>query len=56
MKGIRVVVKDLETGDRYEATIKDDYVLICDGTCYLDGTQASANGTHVLTIKGRKTR
>lgn len=36
------------------ADVENDYVLICDGTCYLAHTQASANGTHVITIKGVK--
>jgi hypothetical protein len=33
-----------------------DYNLICDGSAYLHSAACHANGTHVLTIKGRRTR
>lgn len=54
-KGIQVTVTDLDTGETSTETIWDDYVTVCAGSCYLAGVQAYANGTHVLTVKGRKT-
>lgn len=53
-KQIRVTVVDLKTGESETAEIADDYILICAGSCQLTYTQTSANGTHVLTVKGRK--
>lgn len=34
--------------------IADDYVVTCAGSCYTHRIQTYGNGTHVLTIKGRK--
>lgn len=51
---IRVTVTDTETGETESTEFDNDYLLIRAGSCYLDGVQAYANGTHVLTIKGRK--
>jgi len=51
MKGIRVTVTDLETGEQESKEIENDYILICAGDRYLFHTNAHANGTHVLTIK-----
>jgi len=52
---IKVTVTDPESGKVLgEATIENDYLLLVAGTCHLAGTQASANGTHVLTVKGRR--
>jgi hypothetical protein len=52
---IRVTAVDLETGHKSEAVIQDgNYVLITSAPCYLDGEQHHANGTTVLTVKGRK--
>lgn len=54
-KQIRVTVKDLQTGEEETVEISDDYLLICAGSCYLDGTQVYPTmGTHVLTVKGRR--
>ena len=51
----RVTAEDLETGDTETTEITDDYVVICDGSCYIAHVQAyPAKGTHVLTIKGRR--
>jgi len=33
------------------ADIEDDYVIVTDGACYVDGVTAYANGTHVITVK-----
>ena len=52
--GIRVEVTDLDSGDTETQVISDDYVITCAGSCYVDGVQTYANGTHVLTVKGRK--
>ena len=49
---IKVTVTDPETGEVLgEQVIEDDYMVICAGNRYLAGTQAHANGTHVLTVK-----
>lgn len=52
-KGIRVTVEDLQSGESESTVIDNDYVLITAGTCYRSHVNAHANGTHVLTIKGR---
>jgi hypothetical protein len=51
---IEVTVKDTETGESEKTVIWDDYVLTVAGACYLHHVQSYKNGTHVLTIKGRK--
>lgn len=51
MKGIRVTVKDLATGEEESKEIVDDYILITAGNRYLAHTNAFGNGTHVLTVK-----
>lgn len=50
---IQVTVRDTETGDAQTATITNDYIIVTAGTCQVSNTQAYANGTHVLTVKGR---
>lgn len=50
-KGIRVTVEDLETGKIESRVVWNDYFILTAGNCYLDGVQAYANGTHVLTLK-----
>lgn len=54
MKQIRVEVTDLKTGEKESSEISDDYVIITAGTCEVSNFQVYANGTHVLTVKGRK--
>ena len=50
---IRVIIEDLETGDKETVEVGDDYLLICAGKCYEDGIQVyPTKGTHVITIKG----
>lgn len=43
-------------GDTQTATIRDNYVLICDGTAYVASTQVHRKDdgtvTHVITVKG----
>ena len=51
---VEVTVRDPETGETQTATVTDDYILITAGSCYLDGIQTYANGTRVLTVKGRR--
>lgn len=52
---LTVTVKDNETGDTESAHVPDhDYLLLVTGDCYLAHSQAHINGTHVLTIKGRR--
>jgi hypothetical protein len=56
MKGIRVTVKDLETGKEESQEIVNDYILITAGNRYLAHTNAFGNGTHVLTVKVSETK
>ena len=52
--GIRVTVEDLLTGEKESQEIRDDYIVVCAGSCHVAHTQAyPTKGTHVLTIKGR---
>lgn len=51
---IRVSVEDLETGDKDTADVPmNDYFLIATGTCTYS-VQTYKNGTHVITVKGRR--
>lgn len=52
---VKVTVSDPDTGEVLgEAIIENDYTIIAAGTCYVANATAHANGTHVLTIKGRR--
>jgi hypothetical protein len=51
---IRVTVEDLATGETETVEIMDDYVILAAGSCHVDHVQAYANGTHILTVKGRR--
>jgi hypothetical protein len=52
---IEVTVRDTESGESEKATIENDYIIVCAGSCYVDGIQDyPTKGTRVLTIKGRK--
>ena len=52
---LTVTVRDNETGDTASAHVPDhDYFLVVTGECYLAHSQTHINGTHVLTIKGRR--
>jgi hypothetical protein len=54
---VHVVAVDDQTGEREEVDIPDgDYLLICVRPSHLTHTQAHANGTHVLTVKGNRVR
>jgi hypothetical protein len=50
---IQVTATDLDTSESDTVIITDDYVLTCAGSCYVHHVQAYANGTHVITVKGR---
>jgi hypothetical protein len=51
---IKVTATDLDTSDSDEVVISNDYVVTCAGSCYVDHVQAYANGTRVITVKGRR--
>lgn len=53
-KGIKVTVEDLETGEKEEATIWNDYILVTAGNRFQDSVVTHSNGTHVITIKVEK--
>lgn len=51
---VRVTVEDIETGDTDSAVVGDgDYLVVCTQPAHYT-VQAHANGTHVITVKGRK--
>ena len=51
---VRVTVVDEQTGQEETLVVADgDYLLIVTAPAYLHHTQVFANGTHVLTVKGR---
>lgn len=53
--GIFVTVRDSVNGHEETTEIPaDDYVLLCAGRCYRYSVDAHANGTHVITVKGRR--
>jgi hypothetical protein len=52
---IEVTVRDTESGESETATIENDYIIVCAGSCYVANSQDyPIKGTHVLTIKGRR--
>jgi hypothetical protein len=51
---IRVSIEDLATGEIETVEVKDDYLIIAAGSCHVAHVQAHGNGTHVLTVKGRR--
>lgn len=51
---LTVTVRDTETGvEQTRELPEDDYIVITSGTCRYS-VQAYANGTHVVTLKGRR--
>lgn len=46
----RVTVED-GLGVAEVQEVKDNFLVICDGECYIDGIQHWSNGTTQLTIK-----
>lgn len=54
-KGFKVTVEDLDNGSTQSMIVYEgDYMLIPFAPCYLHHTQASANGTMVLTLKNHR--
>lgn len=51
---IQVTVTDLDTEETNSVVITDDYALICAGTCYRHYVEDHFDGTHVITVKGRR--
>lgn len=52
---IKVTVTDPTSGEILgERVIDNDYMLICAGNRYLEHTEATIGGTHVLTVKVSK--
>ena len=53
--GTKVTCTDLATGESESAVIKDDYIVVTDGSRYVSGVQIYPKaGTVVVTIKTRK--
>lgn len=51
---LRVTVEDLETGEKETLDVPaGDYVMLTTAPAYVAHTNVFANGTHVVTIKGR---
>lgn len=50
-QGTRVTATDVSTGESESVVIENDFIVITDGTRYLDGVQVYGNGTTVVTIK-----
>ncbi len=56
-EAVKVTVTDPASGEVLgEAVVDNDYLLIVAGRCFLAGTQAHLNGTHVLTVKNAARR
>jgi hypothetical protein len=55
VSGLAIIVTDIETGEVVgEKIVPDnDYFVITTGSC-TSSVQAYANGTHVVTFKGRE--
>lgn len=50
-KGTRVTSEDIETGEREEVVITDNWVVVCDGKYELVHVNSFSNGTVVITVK-----
>lgn len=56
-KGIRVTVEDLETGEKETRDVPSgDYFLVTTEPAHIAHINTFANGTHVITVKGRTRR
>jgi hypothetical protein len=51
---IQVTATDLDTNESSTVVISDDYVIVCAGTCYREYVEDRFDGTHVITVKGRR--
>lgn len=55
MSGTRVTCEDVDTGETETQVICDDWVVITDGSHYIDAIVRHRNGTVQVTIKvGKK--
>jgi hypothetical protein len=53
VSGTRVTCTDIDSGESQTEEIANNYILVTDGRCYLDGVVEHANGTTILTVKRR---
>lgn len=54
---LRVTVEDLETGETQTVDVPaGDYFMLTTTPAYVAHTNVFANGTHVITVKGRTRR
>lgn len=52
---LEITVRDTESGHSETATVpNNDYFIVCTGMCHVAGVTQHANGTHQLTVKGRR--
>ena len=52
---VKITVTDPATGEVLaEQVIDNDYAIVATGSCHVAHINAYANGTRVLTIKGRR--
>ena len=54
-QGTRVTCEDVETGDTEVQVVRDNYVVVTDGRCYVDHVnEYPGTGTVQLTLKRRR--
>jgi len=51
---VRITVEDDQGAPEVSIVGPDDYAVIAVGDCHVANLQAFGNGTHVLTVKGRR--
>lgn len=49
--GTRIEWREYDTGDHDVFDVLDNYVVIVDGCCYVDGVQVRPDGSHVVTMR-----
>jgi hypothetical protein len=54
VRGIRITVEDLETGDKEKFEITDDCCIVVAGTYFVDSIFMHANGTRQIIVKRPK--
>jgi hypothetical protein len=55
VSGTKVTCTDVDTGESESKVIENDWMIVTDGTYYLDGIATyPKSGTVVLTVKRRK--
>ena len=50
-KGTKVTSVDLDSGEEETCEIKDDFVIVTDGDCYVSYVTNHASGTVQMTIR-----